>query len=283
MRSYSALLVFENVFDSVDLTDHVLADLCDHVFYPRVKIVEDYCHTLLGEEVDVNYEVEGYIELATGEVITKSRIEELLSIGVYKVRIRTLSTCTSEGGVCAKCYQSSRQDEPYPEVGSMKTIAPLFVKSTEILFVDSQNSLTLTLSEDSFDKALIYCNETLYTQEDYTVSGNRLTFTSATIAEGSYAVVRYISDTKVPFMLWLAGTYSGSLLGINTLPRPLLPIRSLLLSSQIPEYSTSRLLDVLKDDSSRAPGNLVEYAESTPDLLERSLFSIALRTIYDAS
>lgn len=281
MRSYSALLVFENVFDSVNPLDEALAELCDHVFYPKVTIVEDYCSTLLGEELDVNYEVEGYIELSTGERITRARIEQLLSQGQYKIRVRSLSTCTSEGGVCAKCYHSSRQDEPYPAVGEIRTVAPLFVKSTEVTVVGQNGVITLTLSEDTFDKVIVYCNDNRYSTGDYKLSGNTLELLDSSIAAGSVAVVRYISETKVPFMLWLAGTYSGSLLGVRQLPGPLLPIRSLLLTSQIPEHTLDSLVELLDSGNSAVPGNMIEYARTVPDLLEKSLFSIALRVIYD--
>ena len=283
MRSYSGLLIFENVFDSVTSTDTILSELCTRIFYPSVPIVEDYCNTLLGEEVDVNYEIEGYVELSTGEPLTKSRIEELLYSGTYKVRIRTLSTCVSEGGVCAKCYNSSRQDEPYPEVGSIKTIDPLFVKSTEVILVVSQNEITLSLDSGSYDKVLVYCNGQLLYGEDFYIEGQTLRFNNLEVSPGDYAVVRYISDTKVPYMLWLAGTYSGSLIGVKSLPGPLLPIRSLLLTSLIPEHYVDDLVGHLESDSSRSPGNIVEYLSSIPDLLERALLAIALSVVYDAS
>jgi hypothetical protein len=282
MRSYTALLVLENVFDSVDLSDLVIADLCQRIFYPKVEIVEDYCHTLLGEEVDVNYEVEGYIELSTGETITRSRIEELLSLGIYKVRIRSLSTCTSEGGVCAKCYHSSRPDEPYPEVGSTVTVSPVFVKSTEVLTLDFNRELTLSLSPDSYDSVLVYCNQGLQPSSSYVISGTKLSFNDPSVSAGTPVVVRYRSITTVPYMLWLAGTYSGSLLGVRALPGPLLPISPLRLVEGLPEYSLDQLLSALEADDSMAPGNLVEYASSIQDLLEKSLFCVALRTIYNA-
>lgn len=283
MRSYSSLLVFENVFDSTSTTDSVIADLCQRLFYPQVEIVEDYCHTLLGEEKEVNYELEGYIELSTGEQITRARIEELLSQGTYVVRVRSLSTCSSEGGVCAKCYHSSRPDEAYPDVGSFVTVAPLFVKSSEVLVTDASNSVALTLDQDSYDSVLVYGANTLQPSSSYQISGTTLTFTSGPVTPNTAVVVRYRSDTKAPFMLWLADTYSGSLLGVKALPGPLLPLPSLQLRSLIPEHQVDALVEALSSSSSRAPENLVEYARGTPDLLEKALFCIALRTIYDAS
>lgn len=282
MRSYSALLVLENVFDSIDTSDLMLSDLCQRIFYPNVEVVEDYCHTLLGEEVDVNYEVEGYTELSTGESITRSRIEELLSLGIYRVRIRSLSTCISEGGVCAKCYHSSRPDEPYPEVGSVVIIEPLFVKSTEVLVLDSRRTLPLSLESDSYDGLLVYCNQGLQPSNSYTVEGTTLTVTDTSILPGTPVVVRYQSITTVPYMLWLADTYSGSLLGVKSLPSPLLPVPPLRLEQSLPDYLLEPLLDTLSSDSSMTPGNLVEYAHTISNVLEKSLFCIALRTIYDA-
>lgn len=282
MRSYSALLVLENVFDSIDTSDLILSDLCQRIFHPKVEIVEDYCHTLLGEEIDVNYEIEGYIELSTGESLTRTRIEELLSFGIYKVRIRSISTCISEGGVCAKCYHSSRPDEPYPEIGSIVTVDPIFVKSTEVLILDSRLTLSLSLDSDSYDSLLVYCNQGLQPSSSYTVDGTSLVFNDTSLLPGTPVVVRYQSITTVPYMLWLADTYSGSLLGVKSLPGPLLPVSPLRLVETLPEYLLEPLLSALSSDSSMAPGNLVEYAHTIQDSLEKSLFCIALRTIYDA-
>lgn len=282
MRTYSALLVFETVFDSVSSSDVYLQELCQRIFTPRVEVVEHYCSTLLGEEIDVNYEIEGYIELSTGESITRTRIEQLLSKGIYKVRIRTLSSCSSEGGVCALCYHSSRPDEPEPEVGSIVDILPIFTKSTEILLTDSSSSVTLSLSEDSYDSLLVYYKESLLDPSMYSVSGSRMTIDTDILSPDSQVLVRYRSETRVPFMLWLAETYCGSLLGVKPLPRPLLPLPSLQLVELVPSHLVDILLKEMESERSNVPENLVEYAGTVTDLLEKALFCIAIRTIYDA-
>lgn len=282
MRTYSALLVFETVFDSVSSEDQYLQELCQRIFTPRVEVVEHYCNTLLGEEVDVNYEIEGYVELATGETITRTRIEQLLSAGIYKVRIRTLSSCASEGGVCALCYHSSRPDEPEPEVGSIVDILPIFTKSTEILLTDSSSSVALSLDDDSYDSVLVYYSESLLDPSEYSISGSRMILNPDIVPPNSQVLVRYRSETRVPFMLWLAETYCGSLLGVKPLPRPLLPLPSLHLTDMVPSHLVDLLIEEMTSERSNVPENLVEYASTVQDLLEKSLFCIAIRTIYDA-
>lgn len=279
MRSYSALLVFETVFDSVATTGTDLDSLVRYVFEPRLTVQEEDCGTRLGETVDVNFEIEGKIELATGLPISRDRIIDLLSRGVYTTQVRTLSTCITHNGVCAACYAASRPLEPIPEVNSVVTISPVYDRATETIYVPgATDRLTLGVDQDSYTTLLLFRNGVLQDPSTFTVDGTRLQL-SQPLPANSYLVARYVTETRVPHMLWLANTYSGSLLGMKPLPGPLLPVRSLLLTDTIPEGVLDNLVEGSKNLTA-IPPNMLEYLGSTKDKLEKSLFLIALRTIY---
>ncbi|HET8685565.1 MAG TPA: hypothetical protein VFM18_02735 [Methanosarcina sp.] len=279
MRSYSSLLVFETVFDSIQDADTDSASLARHIFYPQVEVVEQDCGTHLGETIDLNFEAEGRVELATGLPLSRDRITQLLGQGVYSVQIRTLSTCNSVGGVCAKCYAASRPLEAMPAVGSLVTIRPIYEKSTEIVFLNGDSTkFPISLTTDSYDFALVYINGQLQDTSTYFTTDTTLTFSTAIPAKTNI-VVRYFAETKSPFMLWLADSYSGSLLGMKALPSPLLPIKSLLLTTQVPEGILQIVLDKTKK-STVIPPNMLEYLDTVPDNLEKALFLIALRSIF---
>lgn len=279
MRSYSSLLIFETALDSIHTSDAGLNSLVRHVFYPQFRVVEHDCNTHLGETVDVNFEAEGRIELATGLPISRDRIVYLLSQGIYTVQTRTLSTCISEGGICAKCYAASRPLEDVPEVDDIVTVRPLYDRSTEVLYTSGTTDLlTLGTDSDSYEHLLLYVNGQLQDTSTYSVEGTSLRLTSP-VPSGTNLVVRYITETRVPFMLCLAETYAGSLLGLKPLPRPLLPVRGLLLNHQIPEGLVTMLIEDAKK-SGVIPPSMLEYLGNIEDKLERALFLMTLRSIY---
>lgn len=289
MRAFSSLLVFETAFDNMVSDDPILNNMQQQVFEPVFNIIEDACDTNLGETIDVNFEAEGRVELATGSSLSRSRITELLEQGIYTVRTRTLSTCISQGGVCAACYHASRPAEEYPSLGYPVTILPIFDKGTDVIGpVINGNSYELTLPVGSYTDLVVFLNGRVLDPQNYEVSGRRFTLLDGVYGGGGeggryepYLTVRYQSLTRVPYMLWLANTYSGSLLGIKPLPGPLLSVRSLLLSESLKDSPVDTLLADTKLIQA-IPANMVEYATGTQDVLERSLFLIALRAIYDS-
>lgn len=279
MRSYSSLLVFETLFDSVQPGNTDFDSLARQIFHPQLRVVEHDCGTRLGETVDVNFEAEGRIELATGLPISRDRIVELLSQGVYTVQTRTLSTCISEEGVCAECYAASRPLEPVPAIDSVVTIDPMHDRGTEVLYASgASGTFTLGTDADSYDHLLLFVNGQIQDPASYSVDGTTLRLVQS-VPAGTNMVARFITETRAPFMLWLAGTYSGSLLGVKALPGPMLPIRSLLLRQLIPDGLVDLLIESTKKMSS-VPPSMVEYVDRTEDRLERALFLIALRVIY---
>lgn len=302
MRSFSALMVFETAFDNMVSADPILSSMQQQVFSPVYNVVEDSCGTYLGETLDVNFEAEGRVELATDMRLSRRRIVQLLEQGEYTVRTRSLSTCISHGGVCAACYNASRPTEQYPYLNEPVTVLPIFDKGSEVVGPVVQNGeYLLTLDPNDYDTVTLFANGNVVSEYDYTISGRVLTILAnigAGIEGGGgscsggvydpdycgfdpYVVVRYQSLTRVPYMLWLAGTYSGSLLGIRPLPGPLLSVRTLLLTDSLKDSPIDTLLADTKKIQA-IPANMLEYASGLKDVLEQTLFLIALRAIYDS-
>jgi hypothetical protein len=283
MRSYSGLLVFETVLDSVPAADTFLVDFARSVFSPTVDVVEEDCGTLLGRKITVDYPVEGRMELATGERLTQARIEQLLSDEQYQIHIRTLDSCISEGGVCRKCLQASRPYQTAPEVGHSLAISPDYILFSEVIAVADNSNTTYTSADPStYDRVLVYKDGVLLT------SGYTLTPTSTgvgvftldtTASDPAKYTLHYVSTLRAPYMYWLAGTYAGSLLGMIPLDSPPLHLRPALVASLLSEGMTDSVLSKLTS-LDRAPADLLEYATSIPSALEKALFALALGVIY---
>ena len=78
----------------------------------------------LQERITGRYLAEDIVDPATGEVIveanhlvTPKRAEDIIKTGVDKVKIRTILTCRSHIGVCAKCYGTNMATGQTVQVG----------------------------------------------------------------------------------------------------------------------------------------------------------------------
>ena len=78
----------------------------------------------LQERITGRYLAEDIVDPATGEVIveanhlvTPKRAEAIIKTGVDKVKIRTILTCRSHIGVCAKCYGTNMATGQTVQVG----------------------------------------------------------------------------------------------------------------------------------------------------------------------
>jgi hypothetical protein len=278
-RSYSNLIVIESIFDSLTDTNADVLSLASSVFEPMVPVVEEDCGTTLGQIVDVNYELEGKIELATGLPFSHDRIIQLLTQGIYRTSVRDMSTCISEDGICQKCYHASRQKMAVPAVGTSVQILPEYVTFTEAITVHSGvTEVALSQSPDLYDNAYVYRQGHLLTNAEGTISGTTLTLSNPIVSDG-YIVVRYTTIIRAPFLFWLAGTYSGSMLGIKELPAPNLPLRKRLLTSLVPQ-SMLESLATHAGDLNGVPPESVEFLPSVQDPLEKALFVMVLYAVY---
>jgi hypothetical protein len=278
-RSYSNLIVLESLYDSIPTINADVLSLAASVFTPYVPVVSTDCGTTLGQIVDVTFEVEGKVELATGLVISHARIIQLLEQGIYKTSIRDLSTCIESDGVCQKCYHASRQYEPVPAIGSVVQIHPEYVTYTETIILNSGDSVVLLSQDESlYDRIYVYMNGMLVPPSSYTITNSVLQLSSAATNDG-YLVARYTSIIRAPYLFWLASTYSGSMLGIKELPAPALILRKRLLTALIPKS----VLELVSNNANNLKGitpEALEYLPHVVDPLEKALFVIALYAVY---
>lgn len=278
-RSYSGLIVLEALYDCLPTSNSDLLSFADTIFTPHVAVVESDCMTTLGEINPVNYDSEGKVELATGNIISRSRIEQLLSYGIYEVAVRSLSTCISKDGVCQACYSASRQYETIPNIGSSVQIFPEYTTGVDVItVVAGDSSFTLTTTPDLYDRIYVYYEGALIPPANYLISDTLLNMNSPLVDSGQLTV-RYTTIIRAPFLSWLASTYSGSILGIKQLPSPMLPVKKRLLASLVPqsvlEYLTTGLSSL-----KGIPPEALGYLPKVRDPLEKALLVIALYGVY---
>lgn len=103
-----------NLLDNIPTSGSPVYSIADLVFNPRVKIVEEDCHTQVGKLVDVTENLIGEYKISDSGIITQNTINSLFSSGIYEVRIKTLPTCTSIGGICRACYKATYKEDAGP-------------------------------------------------------------------------------------------------------------------------------------------------------------------------
>jgi hypothetical protein len=159
------------------------------------------------------------------------------------------------------------------------TIQPEYLIHTDIIGANvGENTWTLSQAPDTYQYTYIYIQGVLQNPNSYTINGQTLTFNTA-ITTANNIVVHYTGLNKAPYLVYLAKTYSGSMLGLKPLPSPLLPIRSLLLKSIIP---TNKLQSVVQytEQVSQISQDYKTYLTTIQDPLEQALFAIAINCIY---
>ncbi len=72
----------------------------------KVEEIESLKDRLIGRFVaeDVVHPTTGEVLVPVNEMITEEKAEEIVGAGIKEVAIRSIFTCTSRHGVCAKCY-----------------------------------------------------------------------------------------------------------------------------------------------------------------------------------
>jgi uncharacterized protein YkuJ len=279
MRTYSGLLLFENLFDYIppEVTD--IHNLARSVLTPDLQIVEEDCGTTLGKFTNVSFELEGETELATGEIIDQARIETLLSHGIYEVATRHTSICVTSGGLCSKCYAATYPGTVAPEVNSRVTVIPEYLVNSEILITNSSTTQYPMITEQgSFDKTYAYRDGILLGEDDYFIEENIFTLTAPQDSDKTL-VIKCVKFDTFPFIVWLANTFSGSIFGMDPLPHQQLPVRSLLLASLLDENRLQLISEHLSEITV-IPASYLTYANTIKDTLEKSLFMLALYCTY---
>jgi hypothetical protein len=78
-RSFANTLLYEGTLDTITSVNPILHNVANTLFTPTVRIVEEDCGTLLGQNMPASYRSEGYIETETGLAITPTRRTTLLT------------------------------------------------------------------------------------------------------------------------------------------------------------------------------------------------------------
>lgn len=278
MRTYTASLVFENCLEVVPETQ-----LTRSTFNPHVQVSESDCNTLLGERIELTFESEGKVEVATGLPLTRGRVTYLLSQGQYSVRIRTTGSCQATG-VCQKCYSASNPDMSVPNIGDMVNIPSRFEKSTErhLLTLDTED-LVVSLPPTQYSTMLVFSEGNYLPKSDYSVEGTTISFVQA-IPAGKALTVRFLVATRNPFLQYLARCYAGSLLGIKNLPSYPLPLPPKKISSQLQVGELEELITQITH-SKLVPDPIKQYLSSGfssqgSNLLEKTLLSLAAQGVF---
>lgn len=281
MRSYANLLVFESLLDNVPQENSVLNNLEIAIMQPNVKVVVNDCGTTLGRFMPTNYELEGRVELSTGLTISRSRVDSILSTGKYFTQVRTLDSCIAQGGICSKCYKASRPRETTPVVNTYVNVYPDYTIQVEIVpLTISQTYCPLSVASTAYDYILVFKNGVLLQPTtDYTLSTNSLTLNVAATTGELNLTVHYIVRTRTPYFMYLANTYSGSMLGVRPLPSQPLQLRPSLLESFVDENRLQLSRDYL-GQVQVVPQNYKDYAATIRSPLEQGLYLLATYSIF---
>lgn len=277
-RTYSGTLVLEGIFDAIPTSNTLLTSVADQVFSPQVEIVEEDCETQLGNIVTLTFETEGSVEALTGTVITPAYIEDQLENGIYLAQVRTASRCISKGGLCKICYRSARPRDTVTDVGDRVKFDPEFILQTELVSFPTDATANLTFSELEYDSLYVYKDGILLPESDYTVSGNEMTILFPT-SYPLYLTVKYTVVSRVPFFYWLAGTFAGSLLGIQALPIDSLSLKPSLFSSLLPESEIDSIVSKVRR-SAIIPEEIKDYLNESKSKMERALLAIAADSLF---
>ncbi len=69
------------------------------------EVIEPLSERILGRSASVDIaDADGRVIVAAGQLIDENAVEEIDAAGIETVRIRSVLTCKSEGGVCGACY-----------------------------------------------------------------------------------------------------------------------------------------------------------------------------------
>ena len=277
MRTYSNFLLFEEILLDLPTTSPVLVNAFQSLLSPYIDIVEEDCGTLLGENVDISFAIEGLIELATGIPLTHSRIIQLMTSGASSVAIRTQHSCNSVGGLCRQCYLSNIINRGNTvNVEERIPISPMYYYQTDIIPGDGSTTYPLTEIAQNYDALVVVQNGSIIPSSTYTVFNDNIILGSVT---SDPFLVYFVKISANPFLGYISNTYSGSLLGLSPLPTEQLLIKESLYLPLLNE-GFLRILQREIENFKDIPYNMLQYVGSISDPMERALYIFYLYAIY---
>jgi hypothetical protein len=279
MRTYSGFLLLEDLLDFLPNSNASIVSFANDIISPIVTVSQSDCGTRIGTKIPIDYEIEGRVELATDTVIGKTRIDELLTAGTYKVATRSSHSCTAVGGICQLCYAATFMDKPIPDIGSKLKMPAEYNYQTDVLIGDGLKSVfDLTEPSTHYDYAHVIINGAIQST-GFTFGDMTLTM-STPPAYNTNVVVRYFRITGQPYLGYLSDTYSGSLLGMKPLPAQSLNVRPSLIQKSLSDDKINQVKQEIRRTYKLIPSTYIEYVDRIPDKLEKSLYLVVLYGIH---
>ena len=278
MRTYSNFLLFEDILSNLPPNSVFLSSIANSLISPAVKIIEEDCGTLLGDLVPLDFEKEGHVELATGDNLTRTRISQILTSGIYKVSLRSMHSCISKGGVCKKCYEASYLDKTAPAINTQVNLESSLNYQTDVIIGNGYSSdYELTQSEEDFDKVIVF-KEGVIQSAGYGIIDNRIYFPTEIDPTDIYTI-QFYKTTSEPLQGYMARSYSGDLLGMKPLPTLPTIIQESLYSQVIPDSILAIMVNELAPYKA-IPSTFLEYIDKIHDKLEKALFILYIYAIF---
>lgn len=290
-RTYANFLLFEGVLDNLPSSaDPVMLQAVQILFNPSVTVVAKDCATLLGELVTTNSVIEGYIEVATGSPLTQTRINQLLSQGKYITGTRNLHSCLSstKGGICQVCFQGSFVDLIPPPVGVSLSLQSYLIFQTDVIRGDGINSnYALSQIPGSYGKIVVIQNGIVLPQTAYVIAVDPATGSNSIQFPGPVPVdpvtgvytVHYYENNSNPFLGYISKTFSGGLLGMNTLPTNKTLLRRSLYEALFSDSFVASMRSTL-NQYKLIPATYLNFLDNVPAKLEKVLLMLYIYAIY---
>lgn len=110
MRTFDTFINFENTFESVPTVSATIKGMYQRVFRPTVKIIEEDCLTKIGLTTSIDPDVVGRVRVYDNTEITTNAYTQMVPPNSgYNgiVHLRSVSSCTSVGGICRRCLHAN--------------------------------------------------------------------------------------------------------------------------------------------------------------------------------
>lgn len=281
MRSYSNYLLFEDILDNLPVSSALLQQVATMLIYPSVTIIEEDCGTLLGKVVDLNFELEGFTELATGVSLSRTRINTLLSQGNYKIHIRDLHSCTSKGGICRKCYEATFLGETAKPINTITTLTPKLNYQTDLINGNNiKSTFTLSQTSDDYYSVLVIKDGAIYPDSEYVLGYDTITFITLPVPTTTEVyTIHYYKENSEPLLGYISKTYSGGLLGLQPLPALNLILNEKLYLSIVSDGFIPLMIKELNNYRT-IPTTFLQYIDNIQDKLEKIIFMLLLYAVY---
>lgn len=279
MRNYSNFLLFEDLLDSLPSGSAFLLNSANVIINPVVSITSMDCNTLLGTYINLNYEQEGKVELATGLPLTRDRISDLLAEGKYTISIRETNSCKEINGICQACYQASFRADTPPEVGSLVQVISKFNYQSDLIIANGVNSeYILTQSDEDYYSVEVIHDGSVIDSSEYVLESNKIIFNNPPSRLSVY-VIHFFKESSDPLLGYISKTFTGGLLGLKPLPTHSLPIRRSIYDLLLTDSYLNSMVQELRLFP-EIPATYKEYIDSIHDRLEKALYILYLYALF---